>query len=143
MIRPKIFIKKNCLCGGELTRKINFGKLPIINDFKKIKTEKYPTIISQCRKCLLIQLKESVKDRIIYPKNYSYLSGDSREKLEDYNDLMSKLSKKFKVKKPNIIDIGGNDGSLMSFAKKQGYNVTNIEPTNVAKISKKKRNSNN
>ena len=138
MIRPKIFIKKNCLCGGELTRKINFGKLPIINDFKKIKTEKYPTIISQCRKCLLIQLKESVKDRIIYPKNYSYLSGDSREKLEDYNDLMSKLSKKFKVKKPNIIDIGGNDGSLMSFAKKQGYNVTNIEPTNVAKISKKK-----
>ena len=26
----------------------------------------------------------------------------------------------------------------MSFAKKQGYNVTNIEPTNVAKISKKK-----
>ena len=63
---------------------------------------------------------------------------DSREKLEDYNDLISKLYIKFKVKKPNIIDLGGNDGSLMSFAKKQGYNVTNIEPTNVAKISKKK-----
>ncbi len=138
MIRSKILKKKNCLCGGKLTKKINFGKLPVINDFKKRKTVKYPTIISQCRKCLLIQLKDSVKDRIIYPQNYSYLSGDSREKLEDYKDLISKLSKKFKVKKPNIIDIGGNDGSLMSFAKKQGYKVTNIEPTNIAKISKKK-----
>ena len=137
MIKKNLITKKICLCGGKLRKRINFGSLPIINDFKKIKTSKYPTIITQCSKCLLIQLKYSVKDELIFPKNYSYLSGDSKEKIESYKLLISKIKSKYKIKKPTILDIGGNDGSLMEIAKQKDFDVLNIEPTNTAKISKK------
>jgi len=139
MIKKNLIIKKNCLCGGKLKKRINFNKLPIINHFKKIKTAKYPTVITQCSKCLLIQLKYSVIDELIFPKNYSYLSGDSKEKIDSYKLLISKIKSKNKIKKPTILDIGGNDGSLMGIAKQNGFEVLNIEPTDTAKISKKNK----
>ena len=137
MVSKIIINKKKCICGGNLKKQINFGDLPIINNFKKTKTSKYPTVVTQCKKCLLIQLKYSVADELVFPKNYSYLSSDSKEKLEDFNDLIKKLKSRFKFKKPSIIDIGGNDGALMKCAKKLGFKVLNVEPTNVALISKK------
>ena len=130
--------KIKCLCGGSLRKKINFGNLPLINDFKKKKTFKYPTVLTFCSKCNLVQLKYSVNDKLIYPKNYAYLSGDSKEKIDDYKNLISKIKMKYKIKQPSIIDIGGNDGSLMLEAKKKGFDTMNIEPTNVARLSKKK-----
>jgi len=137
MIKKNLITKKICLCGGKLKKIINFGNLPIINDFKKIKTSRYPTVITQCSKCFLMQLKYSVKDELIFPKNYSYLSGDSKEKIENYKILIYKIKSKYKIKKPKILDIGGNDGSLMGIAKQKGFDVLNIEPTNTAKIAKK------
>ena len=138
MSLANIINKTYCICGGKLKKKINFGKLPIINDFKKRKSPKYPTVLTICSKCNLVQLKYSVKDKLIYPKNYAYQSGDSKEKIEDYKNLISNISRRYYFKKPSIIDIGGNDGSLMLEAKKKGYSTTNIEPTNVALISKRK-----
>jgi len=136
-MKKNLITKKICLCGGKLRKKISFGTLPIVNDFKILKTSKYPTVITQCSKCLLIQLKYSVKDNLIFPKNYSYLSGDSKEKIESYKLLISKIKSKYKIKKPTIIDIGGNDGSFMGIAKQSGFNVLNIEPTDTAKVAKK------
>ena len=37
MKKKNILYKTNCLCGGRLKQKINFGKLPLINDFRKKK----------------------------------------------------------------------------------------------------------
>lgn len=136
MIKKNILEKKKCICGNKLNKKINFGKLPLINDFKKSKTKKYPTILTQCSSCYLVQLKYSVKDSLIFPKNYSYLSADSKEKIYDYKSLISKLSSNYKQKNKSIVDIGGNDGSLMLIAKKRGYSTLNIEPTNVSNLSR-------
>lgn len=138
MTKKNILIKTKCICGGKLKQKINFGDQPLINNFKTVKTIKYPTVITQCSKCYLVQLKYSVKDNVIYPRNYSYLSGDSKEKIEDFKNLILKLSSNFKIKKPEIIDIGGNDGSLMQIAKARGYTTTNVEPTRAANLSIRK-----
>ena len=139
MSRFNFHIKKNCICGGKLNKSIKFSNLPVINNFKKNITKKYPTLVSKCINCELIQLKYCILDRHIFPKNYAYLSGDSKEKLLNYNDLISKIKKKY-VKKKNmtVVDIGGNDGSLMEIAKKKGFSVLNVEPTSVAKITKLK-----
>lgn len=140
MKKYKFHIKKKCICSGDLNKPIEFSKLPVINNFQKVKTKKYPTLISQCEACKLVQLKYCIADKHIFPKNYAYLSGDSKEKLINYNDLISKIKKKFSIrKKMRVLDIGGNDGSLMEIAKKNGFNVLNIEPTSVAKISKLKK----
>tara|TARA_Y100001970_G_scaffold240307_1_gene302929 strand:+ start:6657 stop:7886 length:1230 start_codon:yes stop_codon:yes gene_type:complete len=131
--------RKICICKSKLHKKIDFGPLPLINDYgKKKNSKKYPTILTQCKKCLLIQLKYSVKDKLLFPKNYPYLTGDSKEKLKNFSSLVSLLKKVKTTKKPKIIDIGGNDGSLLRFAKNKGFKVLNIEPTDVAKISIKK-----
>jgi 2-polyprenyl-3-methyl-5-hydroxy-6-metoxy-1,4-benzoquinol methylase len=66
------------------------------------------------------------------------LSADSHEKIKDYKDLISKISSRFLRYKPMIVDIGGNDGSLMQIAKKKNFLEMNIEPTNVANISKER-----
>ncbi len=133
-----IINKTHCICGGKLGKQENFGNLPLINDFHNKITSRYPTVLTSCVKCNLVQLKYSVLDKVIYRKNYAYLSGDSKEKIDDYENLINKIKSRFKFKKPSIIDIGGNDGSLLLAAKKQGFKTTNVEPTNVASISKKK-----
>ena len=57
MIKKNILIKTKCICGGKLKKKINFGDQPIINDFKTVKTIKYPTVITQCSRCYLVGLQ--------------------------------------------------------------------------------------
>ena len=131
--------RKVCICKNNLKYNIDFGNLPLINNYKKKKTlDKYPTIITQCSKCLLIQLKYSVTDKLLFPKNYSYLSGNSKEKINNFQSLVSKIKKISSQNNIQILDIGSNDGSFLELAKKSKIKVLGIEPTNTAKISIKK-----
>ena len=66
-----IIIRKNCICSNKLRQNINFGSMPLINNYKKKKNlKKYPIAVCQCEDCLLIQLKYSVHDRLLFPNNY-------------------------------------------------------------------------
>ena len=138
-LKKNIIIRKVCICKNKLKKEINFGQLPLINNYKKRKnTLRYPTIVSQCSSCGLIQLKYSVSDKMLFPKNYSYLSGNSKEKIYNFISLIKKIKKISKKKNSSILDIGSNDGSFLSLAKKKGFNVLGVEPTNTADISIKK-----
>ena len=76
---------KLCVCKNKLNKKINFGNLPIVNNYtSKINLKKYPVIISQCEKCQLIHLKYTLPDKLLFPSNYSYLSGHSKEKINTF-----------------------------------------------------------
>ena len=68
----------------------------------------------------MIQLKYSVPDKMLFPNNYSYLSGNSKEKIDNFNSLISKLKKISKKGNSKILDIGSNDGSFLNLAKKKG-----------------------
>ena len=82
-LQKSIINRKLCICKNKLKEKINFGNLPLVNNYSAKKNlKKYPIVISQCKKCLLIQLKYSVADKLLFPKNYSYLSGNSKEKIK-------------------------------------------------------------
>ena len=119
MISKIIKTKKNCLCGNKLYKNISFGSLPIINKYTSFVSKKYPTIISICKKCYLVQLKKVINDKYIFPKNYPYKSGDSNEKLQSFNQLAKEINKNFKKKGNKILDIGSNDGSFLNIAKKK------------------------
>ena len=131
-----IINNKLCICKNKLKKKINFGNLPLINNYKpKINLKKYPVVISQCEKCLLIQLKYSISDKLLFPSNYSYLSGNSKEKLSNFETIIKKIKKISKKNNPKILDIGSNDGSFLNLAKKHFSNILGIEPTNSANIA--------
>ena len=135
-------IKKNikCLCGHNIKKFVDFGKLPLINTYtKKKNSKKFPTILGVCDYCYLVQLKHKVNDNLIFPKNYPYLSGDSNEKIRSFYFLSNIIQKKNKNKKIKILDIGSNDGSFLEIIKQKKYDVLGIEPTDVANISIRKK----
>ena len=135
-LQKHIINRKVCICKNKLKQKINFGNLPLINNYKRKKNlKKYPVVISQCEKCFLIQLKYSVSDKLLFSNNYSYLSGNSREKIYNFESILAKIKKLSKKKNPRILDIGSNDGSFLELVKKEYPKVLGVEPTNTAKIS--------
>ena len=137
--QKNIINRKLCICKNKLSKKINFGNLPLINNYKSKKNlKKYPVIVTQCDECLLIQLKYSVSDKLLFPKNYSYLSGNSKEKLNNFASILNKIKKITKKNNPKILDIGSNDGSFLKLAKKDFTKVLGIEPTDTADLSIKK-----
>ena len=138
--QKNIISRKFCFCKNKLSKKVNFGNLPLINNYRSKKNlEKYPVIITQCKKCLLIQLKYSIPDRLLFSKNYSYLSGNSKEKINNFGTILQKIIKFSKTKNPKILDIGCNDGSFLELVKKKYSNILGIEPTNTADIAIKKK----
>ena len=133
---PDIINNELCVCKNKLSKKINFGNLPLINNYtNKINLKKYPVAVSQCEKCKLINLKYSIPDKLLFPSNYSYLSGNSKEKIENFKSILYKIEKFSKKKDPRILDIGSNDGSFLELAKNKYQKVLGIEPTNCANIA--------
>ena len=131
-----IINNKFCICKNKLSKKINFGNLPIINSYtKKINLKKYPVIVSQCEKCLLIHLKYSIPDKFLFPSNYSYLSSHSKEKIKNFKSIFCIIKKFSKKNDPQILDIGSNDGAFLEVVKKKYPKVLGIEPTNCANIT--------
>ena len=138
-LQKTIINRKVCICKNKLKQKIDFGNLPLINNYTiKKNLKKYPTIISQCQNCLLIQLKYSVPDKLLFPNNYSYLSGNSKEKINNFISILAKIKKTSKKKNPQILDIGSNDGSFLEIVKKKYPKVLGVEPTNTARNAIKK-----
>ena len=138
-IHKTIINRKICICKNKLNKNINFGNLPLINNYTtKKKNKKYPVVISQCKKCLLIQLKYSIPDKLLFSDNYSYLSGNSKEKINNFESILGKIKKYSKNGTPRILDIGSNDGSFLELAKKKHFEVLGVEPTNAARISAQK-----
>ena len=138
-LQKTIINRKVCICKNKLKQKINFGNLPLINNYTiKKNLKKYPTIISQCQNCLLIQLKYSIPDKLLFPNNYSYLSGNSKEKINNFISILAKIKKTSKKKNPQILDIGSNDGSFLEIVKKKYPKILGVEPTNTARNAIKK-----
>ena len=134
-----IINRKICICKNKLNKNINFGSLPLINNYTVRKNlKKYPVVISQCRNCLLIQLKYSIPDNQLFSDNYSYLSGNSKEKIKNFESILNKIKKYSKNTIPKILDIGSNDGSFLELAKKKHFKILGVEPTNTAKIASQK-----
>ncbi|MBX4215967.1 class I SAM-dependent methyltransferase [Candidatus Parcubacteria bacterium] len=98
----------------------------------------YPLRLMICPESGLGQLDYVVDGKILFPTDYTYRPGISvplREHLELITDeaiIKAKLQPK-----SLCVDIGSNDGTLLSFFKKQGMQVLGVEPTNMAKTARK------
>ena len=53
-IHKTIINRKICICKNKLNKNINFGNLPLINNYiAKKNFKKYPVVISQCKKLFI------------------------------------------------------------------------------------------
>jgi SAM-dependent methyltransferase len=123
------------LCNSKKIKQVyNFGLIPLGNNLQKsklqsINCQKYPLSLMQCTKCSHFQLSISVNPKILYAKNYTYLTGVTKTFKKHFSDYSNWIIKKCKIKKGSLIlDIGSNDGTCLNYFKKKKIKVIGIDP---------------
>ena len=97
----------------------------------------YPLRLYICPESGLAQLDYVVDGKVVYHPEYPYRSGITKE-LEVYqrafaDSVVSELG----VPLGSLcVDIGSNDGTLLSGFKRVGMKTLGVEPTNIAKIAR-------
>lgn len=138
MIEDYKSINRCRLCNGKIKKIINFGNIALGNNLEKSinkakKSKKYPLSINKCIECNHFQLSASVNPKILYAKNYTYLSGIGTSFLKHFDTYSNWLIKKIHLNKNDLIlDIGSNDGTCLSFFKKKGLKILGIDPAKLA-----------
>lgn len=116
------------------------GYLPPVNTMPAIGSRpheqpSYPAQWLYCPRCHLVQLGLVVDPQILFPPQYPYTSSTTRVLRENFAELYRESSKLLGLKpKDLIIDIGSNDGNLLSnFVA--NHRVLGITPEEVGKAA--------
>lgn len=122
---------KNCRsCSSEnLINILSLGE-QYLSDFSNNnnKPEKSPLDLILCRDCNLLQLKHTVSPKLLYTERYGYRSGINKTMRNELREIVNKSVKKVKLQKNSIVvDIGANDGTLLSNYRKNLFRI-GIEP---------------
>lgn len=98
----------------------------------------YPLRLMVCPESGLGQLDYVVDGRILFPTEYPYRPGISVPLKEHLGLIADEIILESKTKPGSLcVDIGSNDGTLLSFFKNRGMNTLGVEPTNMAKLARK------
>ncbi|MBI4994121.1 class I SAM-dependent methyltransferase [Candidatus Peregrinibacteria bacterium] len=135
-------IEKCQVCGSSGLKSVLFvGFIPPVNTMPvvgsiPIEEKRYPLELLRCGKCTLVQIGCEVNQEILFPLTYPYLSASTKILRENFADLCRESSAMLGLKPGDlVVDIGSNDGTLLSNFKNSGYKVLGIEPTNAADIA--------
>lgn len=136
-------IKKCRICQSDKVPVVlNLGKSPIGENFKKKKSTSrlYNLNLQKCQKCGLCQIEDVIDPKILY-KNYLYQSNTSVYLDKHFENYAKNVSNFLKLKKGSLVlDIGSNDGLLLTKFKKIDFNVIGIEPaTKISKIANERK----
>lgn len=130
------------ICGhAPLDTILSLGYMPPVNQMVPIgqaphQQPWFPTTLLHCRNCELVQLGLAVDPAIIFPPEYPYTSGTTKLLRDNFADLQRESTGMLGLTgKDLIVDIGSNDGTLLSNFKAGGQRVVGIEPTDVGDIA--------
>jgi hypothetical protein len=117
------------------------GYLPPVNgmplvDERPREQPAYPAQVLACGKCKLAQLGLVVDPEILFPPSYPYTSGTTKILRENFAELYAEVSRLYPLTTNDLaVDIGSNDGTLLSNFHAAGHRVYGIEPTNAGKLA--------
>ncbi|MGE0034222.1 MAG: class I SAM-dependent methyltransferase [Xanthobacteraceae bacterium] len=130
------------VCGhAPLETVLSLGYMPPVNQMVPVgqvprQQPWFPTDLLHCGKCELVQLGLAVDPVIIFPPEYPYTSGTTKLLRDNFADLCAEAGTMLKLTPADlVVDIGSNDGTLLSNFQQAGYRVLGIEPTEVSKIA--------
>jgi hypothetical protein len=133
------------VCGHEpLDDVLSLGYMPPVNQMVRIgqvprQQPWFPTNLLHCRNCELVQLGLAVDPVIIFPPEYPYTSGTTKLLRDNFADLQRESAAMLGLSdKDLVVDIGSNDGTLLSNFQNGGHRVLCIEPTDVGDIANKR-----
>jgi len=130
------------VCGHQpLAAVLSLGYMPPVNQMVPIGSTArqqpwFPTDLLHCPNCDLVQLGLAVDPVIIFPPEYPYTSGTTKLLRDNFADLRREAASMLDLGKDDlVVDIGSNDGTLLSNFKDGGHRVLGIEPTDVGDIA--------
>jgi SAM-dependent methyltransferase len=131
-------------CGYEgITGFLSLGNIPPVNAFiseSEIHTEEaYPLNLAYCPLCYVVQLGEIVSPDKLF-RNYLHLSAGSPSNIKHLSAVADYLGNKLNITpEKKVLEIGSNDGTLLSFFKKYTPHVLGVDPAkNLVELNKEK-----
>ncbi len=128
---------------NKLSSIIFLGYLPPVNTLRKIGSTpeeeiSFPAELLYCNKSKLAQLGCIVDKEILFPYSYPYTSSTTKILRENFTDLYKDTKKIVNLNKSDlVIDIGSNDGNLLSNFK-TNHKVLGVTPEKIGKIAIRK-----
>ena len=135
-------ITRKCqISGSENLESIIFlGYHPPVNEYVKIgepadEKPSYPCELLYCPDSKLVQLGQIVDASVLFPPEYPYTSSTTKILRENFAELYHESSTMLDLQKDDlIIDIGSNDGNLLSNFK-DNHRVLGVTPEEVGKLA--------
>ncbi len=131
-------IKRCRVCKNEeLTDVLDLGEQFLTGVFPKDKEQKdlpsFPLKLVKCSEdndgCGLLQLKGGIELSQMYGDNYGYRSGLNKSMVDHLGKKVEKILSQVNTSEGDlIIDVGSNDGTLLSFYPKN-LNLVGVDPT--------------
>ena len=112
------------VCGSPVKELHDFGRIHI-NDFPTTPDDtpgEAPMVLDQCEECELVQLRHTVNPKILYGEHYWYESGLNSKLMNNLFDIAGYVNE-YTDKGDVVLDIGANDGTLLSAVKSDRYRI--------------------
>ncbi len=129
------YLKKTCrYCEKPLDPAfLELGSVALANSYVKPEDAgkpefKCPLSLTWCRNCGLVQLTHVVPPDMMF-KNYLYVSSTTQTFRDHFAQYASRVKARVtKKENPLAVDIGSNDGLLLSCYQKEGMRAVGIDP---------------
>lgn len=135
---------KSCeVCGQDkLEPVLHLGSHPLCDDLIPVNNSKicreYPIEILFCPSCITAHQRFQVPKKELFPQSYHYRSRFTADVLSGMSALVNSCEKRLStLTNKTVLDIGCNDGSLLSFFRNKGCITVGIEPTGACSDAKK------
>lgn len=130
------------ICGGaRLDPILALGHLPPCDSLRWPRQldepeTSYPLELLRCLDCNLVQIDYVVEPSELFFPDYPYRSGITATLAHNLRSTGPAIAKRYGVDRDSLaVDLGSNDGTLLSGFRDAGLKVLGVEPTNIAKIA--------
>lgn len=130
------------MCGSTVLESvIELGDHPMCDDLVPVDdprtAEHFPISILFCETCKTAHQAHQIPKRLLFPPTYHYRARHTRDVLAGMQQLVARVEEvSGPVTGKTVMDIGCNDGSLLSFFREKGAVTVGIDPTNAAADAK-------
>ena len=136
-------VVKHCqICDhSDLQSSLFLGYLPPVNQMRVMgeppkEQPAYPAGWLYCPHCQLVQLGLTVDPNLLFPPEYPYTSGTTRILRDNFAEMYRECQTLVPLGANDlIVDIGSNDGTLLSQFQTGGHPVQGIEPTLMSNLA--------
>lgn len=114
----------------------NGNHFPGKHDFKG--EPRFPFAMDVCVECWQVQIEESPSPEFMF-SNHPYITGDNMPVIDHFKIMVDRTLSRFDMDEGALVlDIGANDGTLLSIFQSKGMRVLGIDPgQRTGKIARK------